>query len=38
VPNVRIGLRWRNPPVTYAEIRAVLVETLAVGVPEEDLV
>jgi hypothetical protein len=37
VPTVRIGRRWRNPPVTLVEIRAAPVETLAVGEPEEDV-
>jgi len=38
VPTVRIGRRWRTPPVKLVEIRAAPVETLAVGEPEEDVV
>jgi len=29
--------RWRTTPVTYVGFRAAAVETLAVGVPEEDV-
>ena len=36
--NVRIvRRRWQNPPMTLVVFRAAAVETLAVGVPEEDL-
>ena len=38
MPTVRIGRRWRTPPVTLVEIRAAPVKTLAVGEPEEDVV
>jgi len=38
MPTVRIGRRWRTPPVKLLETRAAPVETLAVGEPEEDVV
>ena len=38
LPTVRIGRRWRNPARAKVQFRAAAVETLAVRVPEGDVV